>query len=286
MTRQSALATPQWCERHFDTPGIVFVETGSRDTEYRNGHIPGAVWIGSQEFQDHLRLGVIGGEKFEKLVGAKGIGNDDTVVLYSGAENMFAAQVYWYFKLYGHASVKLLDGGRSQWERDGRPLVVEVPNRTPTVYLAQKTDRAIRATRDDVLAAIGTKNLIDVRAPEEYRGEIFAPGSAGEAFAPGNNPHEVAQRSGHVPGAVHLEWTEVLNEDGTFKPDAELIRLYSGLDARSSCITYCWVGARSAHTWFVLRELLDWPDVQNYEGSWAEYGSLIGAPVERGAPVS
>ncbi len=282
MGRVSVLATADWAEDHLDTPGTVFVETGNSDAYYFKGHIPGAVWIGWDEFQDRLRLGVIDRDEFEKLMSAKGIHDEDTVVIYSTNANLLAALMFWYFKLYGHRTVKLLDGGRAKWELDGRPLTSEPTTRPATNYRAQEPDLSIRAKRDDVLAAIGTKNLIDVRTPDEYTGRIFAPGFAGEAFAPGNNPHEVAQRSGHVPGAVNLAWEDVLNKDGTIKSKEELEQFYVGLDKARGSITYCWVGARSAHSWFVLRELLGWPDVKNYDGSWAEYGSLMGVPIERG----
>lgn len=282
MARESAIVTGAWATAHLGDPGTVFVETGNSDADYHKGHIPGTVWIGWDEFQDKLRLGVIDRGAFEELLSAKGIGNDDTVVVYSVNSNLLAALTLWYFRLYGHRSVKLLDGGREKWQRDGLPLTAEETVRPVADYRAAEPDTSIRATRDDVLAAIGTKNLLDVRTPDEYAGRIFAPGFAGEAFAPGNNPHEVAQRAGHVPGAVNLEWDQVLDEDGSFKSEQELLRLYGDLAPESGSITYCWVGARSAHSWFVLSELLGWPDVKNYDGSWGEYGSLLGVPVERG----
>jgi thiosulfate/3-mercaptopyruvate sulfurtransferase len=282
MARESVLATAEWASAHLGEPAVVFVEIGNSSSEYRVGHVPGAVWISWDEFQDDVRLGVIDRSAFEKLLSAKGIGNDDTVVFYSANTNLLAAPALWYFRLYGHKSVKLLDGGREKWQRDGHPLTAEETVRQATSYHSGESDSSIRATRDDVLAAIGTKNLVDVRTPDEYAGRVFAPGFAGEAFAPGNSPHDVAQRAGHVPGAVNLEWEKSLNEDGTFKSEQELERLYEGLDPAWGSITYCWVGARSAHTWFVLSELLGRPDVKNYDGSWGEYGSLIGVPVERG----
>lgn len=282
MSREAALVTADWAQSHLDTPGVVFVETGNDDVRYLKGHVPGAVWIGWDEFQDQLRLGVIGRENFEKLMSTKGISNTDTVVVYSADGNLLAALTYWYFTLYGHESVRLLDGGRGKWETDKRPLATTAPGRDTTTYRAMEPNMSVRATRDDVLAGIGSMNILDVRAPEEYSGQIFAPGFAGEPFAPGNNPHEVAQRSGHVPGAVNIPWEQALAADGAFKTDSELVDLYAGLRQGAGVVTYCWVGARSAHTWFVIRELLDQPDVRNYDGSWAEYGSLIGVPVERG----
>jgi thiosulfate/3-mercaptopyruvate sulfurtransferase len=282
MARADALVSGEWAEHHLGEPGLVFVETGNSDEEYRKGHVPGTVWIDWQEFQDELTLGLIGPEKFGELLSAKGIGNDDTVVVYSGNANLLAALAYWYLTYYGHRRVRLLDGGRRKWEADDRPLSTDEPARPRTEYRVAGPDSSVRATRDDVLAAIGRRHLVDVRTPQEYAGQIFAPGFAGEAFAPGNNPHEVAQRSGHVPGAVNRPWECVVGPDDTFLSDEELARRFADLDPGTGAITYCWVGARSAHTWFVLRELLGRPDVRNYDGSWAEYGSLIGVPVERG----
>ncbi|MFH9349571.1 sulfurtransferase [Kitasatospora sp. NPDC017646] len=282
MARESVLASGAWAAAHIDEPGTVFLETGNSDSDYRKGHVPGAVWIGWDEFQDGLRLGLVDAAAFEELLSAKGIANDDTVVVYSANLNLLAAPVFWYFRLYGHREVKLLDGGREKWQRDGHPLTAEETVRPATGYRAGPPDTSIRATRDDVLAAIGSANLIDVRTPDEYAGRVFAPGFAGEAFAPGNSPHDVAQRAGHVPGAVNLEWEGALDPDGTFKSTEALERVYGRLDPARGSITYCWVGARSAHSWFVLSELLGRPDVRNYDGSWGEYGSLIGVPVERG----
>ncbi|MCX5403904.1 sulfurtransferase [Streptomyces sp. NBC_00335] len=282
MARASAVVTGEWAAAHLTDPGTVFVETGNSDADFQKGHVPGAVWIGWDEFQDAIRLGVIDRGAFEELLSAKGIGNEDTVVVYSVNSNLLAALTLWYFRLYGHRSVRLLDGGREKWQRDGRPLTSDETVRPATGYRAEEPDTSIRATRDDVLAAIGAKNLLDVRTPDEYAGRIFAPGFAGEAFTPGNSPHDVAQRAGHVPGAVNLEWDSVLDEDGALKSEEELRRIYGRLDPERGSITYCWVGARSAHSWFVLSELLGWPDVKNYDGSWGEYGSLLGVPVERG----
>jgi thiosulfate/3-mercaptopyruvate sulfurtransferase len=284
MRDESVLVTGEWAESRLGTRGLVFVETGNEDTEYRKGHIPGSVWIDWSEFQSELELGVVGRAEFQRLMRSKGICDDDTVVVHSSNSNLLAALAYWYFKLYGHRSVKLLDGGRKKWELDARPLTRDVPSLPASDYHAGEPDPSVRATRDDVLAAIGNDAIIDVRTPEEYSGQIFAPGFAGKAFAPGSNPHEVAQRSGHVPGAVNIPWESAVNEDGTFRAPEELRDVYAALDSSPGAIAYCWVGARSAHTWFVLRELLGRPNVKNYDGSWAEYGSLIGVPVERGTP--
>ena len=279
--RQATLVDGDWAEHHLGTPGVVFVETGNSDVEYGKGHLPGAVWIGWDEFQDDLGLGVAGSERFGEVLSAHGITPDDTLVLYSSNANLLAALAYWYLTLHGHRSVRLLDGGRRKWELEDRPLSTCVPDRQATRYTVTGGNTAVRATRDDVLAALGRQNILDVRTSEEYSGAIFAPGFAGEAFSPGHNPHEVAQRSGHVPGAVNLPWDLVVGPDETFRSDEELAALYAGLDLNAGTITYCWVGARSAHTWFVLSELLGSPDVRNFDGSWAEYGSLIGVPIER-----
>jgi thiosulfate/3-mercaptopyruvate sulfurtransferase len=204
------------------------------------------------------------------------------VILYGGNNNWFAAYAYWYFKLYGHGEVKLLDGGRKKWELDNRTLVTEVPNRPATSYTAQPQDTSIRAFRDEVVAAIGAKNLIDVRSPDEY---------AGRLLAPAHLPQEQAQRAGHVPTALNVPWSKAANEDGTFKSDDDLRELYTevGLDGSKPTIAYCRIGERSSHTWFALHELLGHADVKNYDGSWTEYGSLVGVPVvvgdEPGSPA-
>jgi thiosulfate/3-mercaptopyruvate sulfurtransferase len=209
------------------------------------------------------------------LLSDKGISNDDTVILYGGNNNWFAAYAYWYFKLYGHADVKLLDGGRKRWELDDRPLVKDAPNRPATSYSAKPLDNSIRAFRDDVIAAINNKNLVDVRSPDEFSGKILAPAHL---------PQEQSQRPGHVPSAINVPWSRAANDDGTFKSDEELAKLYAdaGLDGDKETIAYCRIGERSSHTWFVLQELLGHKNVKNYDGSWTEYGSLVGAPIELG----
>jgi len=214
---------------------------------------------------------------FEKLLSDKGISNDDTVVLYGGNNNWFAAYAYWYFKLYGHENVKLLDGGRKKWELDGRPLTTDEVSRPATSYTAkQDQDTTIRAFRQEVVDAIGNKNLVDVRSPDEFAGKILAPAHL---------PQEVAQRPGHIPSALNVPWSKAANEDGTFKSDDELRELYkaAGLEESKPTIAYCRIGERSSHTWFVLHELLGYSDVKNYDGSWTEYGSLVGAPIELGS---
>jgi len=276
MGRESVLVSADWAEKNLDTPGIVFVEVDEDTSAYDTGHIPGAVKLDwRKDLQDQVRRDFVNQEQFSALLSARGIGNNDTVVLYGGNNNWFAAYAYWYFKLYGHGDVKLIDGGRKRWELDGRPLTTELPNREATHYVAQAQDTAIRAFRDDVVAAIGNKNLVDVRSPDEY---------AGRLNAPAHLPQEQAQRSGHVPTALSVPWSKAANEDGTFKSDDELREIYkaAGLDESRSTIAYCRIGERSSHTWFVLHELLGLGDVKNYDGSWTEYGSLVGVPVALG----
>jgi thiosulfate/3-mercaptopyruvate sulfurtransferase len=276
MSRETALVTAEWAEKNLDTPGVVFVEVDEDTTAYDAGHIPGAVKLDwKTELQDPVRRDFVNQQQFEALLSAKGIGNDDTVILYGGNNNWFAAYAYWYFKLYGHRDVKLLDGGRKKWELDNRTLVTEVPRRPATTYTARPQDTAIRAFRDEVVSAIGAKNLVDVRSPDEY---------AGRLLAPAHLPQEQAQRGGHVPTALNVPWSKAANEDGTFKSDDELRQLYAeaGLDADKPIIAYCRIGERSSHTWFALHELLGYGDVKNYDGSWTEYGSLVGVPVALG----
>jgi thiosulfate/3-mercaptopyruvate sulfurtransferase len=227
------------------------------------------------ELQDPVRRDFVDRTGFEQLLSAKGIANDDLVILYGGNNNWFAAYAYWYFKLYGHQNIKLLDGGRKKWELDSRELVTDVPSRTATEYQAKDPDVSIRAFRDEVVEAIGSKGLIDVRSPDEFVGKLLAPAHL---------PQEQAQRAGHVPTARNIPWSKAANDDGTFRSDEELRELYTeaGVDLNKSIIAYCRIGERSSHTWFALHELLDLPDVKNYDGSWTEYGSLVGVPIELG----
>ena len=221
-------------------------------------------------------LAIVSKAQFEELLGRKGIANDDIVVLYGGNNNWFASYAYWYFKLYGHHDVRLLDGGRKKWELDSRELVEEVPERPATSYTAQEQDATIRAFRDDVTAAIGVENLVDVRSPDEYSGKLLAPAHL---------PQEQSQRAGHIPTAANIPWSKAANDDGTFRSDAELKELYEteGVDLSKDTIAYCRIGERSAHTWFVLHEILGVDNVKNYDGSWTEYGSLVGVPVQKGS---
>ncbi|MGW0516809.1 sulfurtransferase [Crossiella sp. NPDC003009] len=277
MSRENVLVSAAWVEENLDAPGVVFAEVDEDTTAYEGGHIPGAVRIDwKTELQDQVRRDFVDRAGFEKLLSAKGIGNDDTVILYGGNNNWFAAYAYWYFKLYGHDNVKLLDGGRKKWELDGRPLTKDPVSRPATDYKAQEQDLSIRAFRDEVVAAINAKNLVDVRSPDEFSGKLLAPAHL---------PQEQAQRGGHIPSAINVPWSKAANEDGTFRSDEELTEIYgaAGLDGGKSTIAYCRIGERSSHTWFVLRELLGHSDVKNYDGSWTEYGSLVGVPIETGA---
>ncbi len=276
MSRADVLVDVDWAEAHFDDPKIVFVEVDEDTTAYDKGHIRGAVRLDwQQDLQDPVRRDFVDRQRFEQLLSSRGIGDDDTVVLYGGNNNWFAAYAYWYFKVYGHAEVKLLDGGRKRWELDSRELVDDTPSRPVATYTAQEPDLSIRAFRDEVLQAIGTRNLIDVRSPDEY---------AGRLKAPAHLPQESAQRAGHIPTAASVPWSMAAGDDGTFRSDHELRRLYAdaGVDFDRDTISYCRIGERSAHTWFVLHELLEQPNVKNYDGSWTEYGSLVGVPVTLG----
>ena len=277
MTRDNVLVTADWAEQNLTAPGVVLVEVDEDAEAYDGGHNAGAVKVSwSQDLQDHPGRDVVTKANFEALLGGLGISNDDTVVLYGGNNNWFAAYAYWELKLYGHEKVVLLDGGRKKWELESRELVRDVTARPTTSYHAAEPDLSIRAFRDEVVAAIGAKNLVDVRSPDEFSGKIAAPAHL---------PQEQSQRNGHIPTAVNVPWSKTANEDGTFRSDDELAALYrdAGLDGGKSTIAYCRIGERSSHTWFVLHELLGHDDVKNYDGSWTEYGSLIGSPIAVGA---
>ena len=281
MSRTDVLVDAEWVEAHLADPNVVLVEVDEDTSAYEKNHIRNAVRIDwRDDLQDAVRRDFVDKAHFEALLSRKGIANDDTVVLYGGNNNWFASYAYWYFKLYGHQDVRLLDGGRKKWELESRELVTEVADRAPTTYTAQDQDTSIRAFRDDVLSAIGSDNIVDVRSPDEY---------AGRLLAPAHLPQEQSQRPGHIPTAASVPWSKAANDDGTFKSDDELTALYTGagLDLSKDTIAYCRIGERSAHTWFVLHELLGQPTVRNYDGSWTEYGSLVGVPVQLGdAPGS
>ena len=277
MSREKTLVSTDWALENLNNPSVVFVEVDEDTTLYEGGHIEGAItfhW--RDDLQDGLIRDLISKEKFEALLSKNGISNDSTVVLYGGNNNWFATYAFWYFRIYGHQDVRLLDGGRKLWELKGLPLVTEVPVRTATRYVASERDNSIRAYRDEVIAAIGAKNIVDVRSPAEFSGELAAPAHL---------PQEGGQIKGHIPTAKNIPWSKAANEDGTFKTDAELAEIYSaaGVDLAKDTIAYCRIGERSAFSWFVLHELLNVTHVKNYDGSWTEYGSLVGVPVSVGA---
>jgi thiosulfate/3-mercaptopyruvate sulfurtransferase len=277
MSRETALVTADWVAENLNNPAVVIVEVDEETALYAQGHIENALTFNWREdLQDGLRRDIISKEGFEALLSKSGIANDTTVILYGGNNNWFAAYAYWYFKLYGHQDVRLLDGGRKRWELDARPFVTAVPTRTATRYVAKDQDLSLRAFRDEVIAAIGVKNIVDVRSPAEFSGELAAPAHL---------PQEGGQVKGHVPSAKNIPWSKAANEDGTFKSDAELKDIYTtaGVDLGKETIAYCRIGERSAFSWFVLHELLGVSNVKNYDGSWTEYGSLVGVPVEIGA---
>jgi thiosulfate/3-mercaptopyruvate sulfurtransferase len=277
MSRENSLVSADWVVENIENPKIAIIEVDEDTTLYAQGHIQNAITFNWREdLQDGLRRDIISKEGFEALLSKNGIANDTTVVLYGGNNNWFAAYAYWYFKLYGHQDVRLLDGGRKRWELDARPFVTDVPTRTATRYVAKDQDLSLRAFRDEVIAAIGVKNIVDVRSPAEFSGELAAPAHL---------PQEGGQVKGHVPTAKNIPWSKAANEDGTFKSQDELKEIYTsaGVDLGKQTIAYCRIGERSAFSWFVLHELLEVSDVKNYDGSWTEYGSLVGVPVEIGA---
>jgi thiosulfate/3-mercaptopyruvate sulfurtransferase len=275
----NALVEIDELESKLDDPNIRVVEVDEDTTLYDKGHIKGAIaWNWSKDLHDSLRRDFIDGAALEALLSKAGVGADTTVVLYSGNNNWFAAYAYWLLKYRGFDNVKLLNGGRKKWELDSRELVSETPDISapPKPAKLVGTRDELRALRDDVLEALeaGNVGFVDVRSPEEFRGELLAPPHL---------PQEQAQVPGHIPGAANVTWSKAANEDGTFKPVGELKDLYKseGITPGRETIAYCRIGERSSHTWFVLKELLGFDNVKNYDGSWTEYGSLVGVPVER-----
>lgn len=275
-TKENTLVTTDWAANHLNDEGVRFVEVDVDTKSYDSGHIPGAAgWNWKEQLQDQLRRTIASKEDFEQLLQNTGIDNDTTIVLYGDNNNWFAAWAYWLLKYYGHEDVRILDGGRIKWEAENRELTSEVPEFDSADYSISDTKEEYRAYRDEILPRLNQNDfgLVDVRSPDEFTGKILAP--------PGLN--ELSQRAGHIPGASNIPWSKAVNEDGTFKSKEELKKLYAneGITPDKEIIAYCRIGERSAHSWFVLNELLDFPNVRNYDGSWTEWGNLIDAPIER-----
>ncbi|HEX6024497.1 MAG TPA: sulfurtransferase [Solirubrobacter sp.] len=271
---KDVLVSTSWLEEHLADPELRIVEVDENPALYAEAHIPGAIGFDWKlDLQDQVRRDFLDQEAFGALLGSRGISNAHTIVLYGDRNNWFAAYTYWYLKYYGHDAVKLLDGPREKWIGEGRPTTKVVVEHAPRVFTADRPDESIRAHRHEVIAALGgPTKLVDVRSPQEYSGELIA--------MPGYE-QEGAQRAGHIPGAHSIPWAKAVREDGTFKPADELRELYSGVLNGDPIIAYCRIGERSAHTWFVLHELLGKDDVKNYDGSWTEWGNLVDVPIER-----
>jgi len=273
---KDVLVETQWVQEHLDDDSIRIVEVDENPALYAEAHIPGAIGFDwKMDLQDQVKRDFLGPEEFGALMGSRGISNGHTVVLYGDRNNWFAAYTYWYFNYYGHDDVLLMNGPREKWISEGRPTSTDAPSYEPATFAAQSGDEAIRAKRDEVFQALGTDTrLVDVRSPQEYSGELIA--MAGYE-------QEGAQRAGHIPGAASIPWAQAVKDDGTFKSADELRELYSGkgvLDG-NEVIAYCRIGERSAHTWFVLHELLGHDKVKNYDGSWTEWGNLVNVPIEK-----
>jgi thiosulfate/3-mercaptopyruvate sulfurtransferase len=269
------LVTTDWLAEHLGDEGLVVAEVDENPDLYEEGHIPGAIKLHwRDDLQDPVERDLVEKDAFEQLMGRRGISNETTLVLYGDKNNWFAAYAYWYVKIYGHQDVRILDGGRQKWIDESRELTTDEPEVSPASYTARERDETIRARRDAVREAIGRDALVDVRSPQEYSGELIA--------APGYE-QEGAQRAGHIPTAQSIPWAQAVKDDGTFKSADDLRELYGakGITPERPVTAYCRIGERSAHTWFVLRELLGYQDVRNYDGSWTEWGNLIDVPIEK-----
>ncbi len=272
------LVTTEWLAEHLGDDNLVVAEVDENPDLYEDGHIAGAVKLHwRDDLQDPIERDIVEKSEFERLMGARGIGNDTSVILYGDKNNWFAAYAYWYLKIYGHEDVRILDGGRQKWIDEGRELTTETSEPVWASYTAKDADESIRVRRDNVLQGLengGNRALVDVRSPQEYSGELMAP--------PGYE-QEGASRTGHIPSAQSIPWAQAVRDDGTFKSTDELRELYGakGVTPEKEVLAYCRIGERSAHTWFVLRELLGYPDVKNYDGSWTEWGNLVDVPIER-----
>ena len=276
---KAALVTTDWLTGHLGDANLVVAEVDENTDLYEEGHIPGAVKLHwRQDLQDPVERDIVDKATFEEVLGSRGIGNDTAVVLYGDKNNWFAAYAYWYLKVYGHGDVRILDGGRQKWIDEGRELTTAAPSPSPKSYTAKERDESIRAYRDQVRGWLGESGraLVDVRSPGEYAGDLIAP--------PGYE-QEGAQRAGHIPTAASIPWATAVRDDGTFKTADDLRALYTGkgITPDKQVTAYCRIGERSAHTWFVLRELLGYEDVKNYDGSWTEWGNLVDVPIEKGA---
>ena len=274
--RDDVLVTTQWVADHLNDPKVKLLEVDFDTTQYDEGHAPGAAGLNwTSQLQDQVRRDIATKEQISALLSQAGVSNDDTIVLYGDNNNWFAAYAFWLLRMYGHENLTLMDGGRKKWVEEGRPTTKDAPRAAATSYKAKDPDFSLRASRDEVLKAIGGGKhaLVDVRSPAEYNGEIMAP--------PGLP--ETAQRMGHIPGAQSVPWGQAVNEDGTFKSDEELKKLYEskGVTGAKDVIAYCRIGERSSHTWFALKYLLGYKNVKNYDGSWTEWGSMVGMPIER-----